>query len=694
MFAFILKLKFFHGLVILCLSAVFSLHTAPAISEEILDSVIKPDDDIEGELRYLQEETYVITGSRIPQQIEKAAHSVFVVTDKEIQQMGARFLPDVIPIVPGWHVVTNHGRIEMFLVRGAGLSWGSDVLVMVNNHSIFHLHLLTIENAKRIEFVSGAGSASYGSGAMSGVINIITKEADDVDGWDVRVRSGSYDTRQTNILFGKVIKDLEVTANFNYFETNGYDGKVEADEQTALDTMFGTDASLYPGNIKGDADKYENQLTLAYKGLKLQGRYYNYEYELPLSGYRNLLDEESEHEWETFGLTFVYDVDLWEGFNLLTTLYRANIDYRLLLQMYPEDSFIGTPTGPTILSESLFQKWTGNITVTGFETQATYDITDANTFVVGFTYSYFKTDENFEGNYTPTGNPTVVIPLSSFQDWPDEYNWDSPYKSDFKAVFLEDVWDIQRNLRINLGIRYDEYSDFGDKVSPRAGLNWQFVENYFLKLNYGRAFRAPSFVELHHPTIGNDDLDPETEDTYELGVGARFLPAFTGQVTYFYRETKDSIITPVDGVSYNTDKDINRGVEIQIKYDFGRGSYLSMNYTHIDPDFESYVQPERMGTVVANIRLNQYLNINTHCLYRGDWHRREDDPRDDMDDYVVVNTKLTVRQFLPGFDGLEFGLSVFNVFDEDYSEQSVNVGLPGDFPMPGRNYMFELRYVY
>ena len=66
-----------------------------------------------------------------------------------------------------------------------------------------------------------------------------------------------------------------------------------------------------------------------------------------------------------------------------------------------------------------------------------------------------------------------------------------------------------------------------------------------------------------------------------------------------------------------------------------------------------------------------------------------------MKDYVVVNTKLTARKFLKGFDGLEFGFSVFNLFDEDYSEPSAqDGGLPDDFPMPGRNYMFELRYQY
>jgi iron complex outermembrane receptor protein len=269
-----------------------------------------------------------------------------------------------------------------------------------------------------------------------------------------------------------------------------------------------------------------------------------------------------------------------------------------------------------------------------------------------------------------------------------------PFERTVKAVFIEDVWDAAESLRINLGLRYDHFSDFGEEFSPRAGLNWEFVDNYFLKLNYGRAFRAPIYNELYSPTTGNSDIEPETTDSYELGLAARFWPAVNWQVTYFYRERND-FITLVDGVQQNVGKVINRGVEAQLKYDFSRGSYLSLNYTHIDPEECPYYQPERMGAVVANWRLNKYLNWNAHCLYRGGWRRQEEDPRDDLDDYTIVNTKLTVRQFLPGFDGLELGLSVFNLFDEEYYEPSTyNQGLPGDFPLPGRNFLVELRYTY
>ena len=119
---FILKQNTFRIVIGTLASTVFFLPLPSVLAAEAPEVPIKSDADIEDELKYLQEETYVITGTRIPQQIEKTSHSVFVVTDKEIQQMGARFLTDVIPIVPGWHIYTAHGFFDMMLSRGAGIS--------------------------------------------------------------------------------------------------------------------------------------------------------------------------------------------------------------------------------------------------------------------------------------------------------------------------------------------------------------------------------------------------------------------------------------------------------------------------------------------------------------------------------------------------------------------------------------------
>ena len=110
---------------ILCLPILFLLHPWNVFSEETIDDALKPDEALEEELKYLSEETYVITPSKIPQRIEKAPGTIHVVTDRQIRQMGARYLMDVVRTVPGWYVWdTWYGEgYPLFFVRGDS-GWG------------------------------------------------------------------------------------------------------------------------------------------------------------------------------------------------------------------------------------------------------------------------------------------------------------------------------------------------------------------------------------------------------------------------------------------------------------------------------------------------------------------------------------------------------------------------------------------
>ena len=138
-----------------------------------------------------------------------------------------------------------------------------------------------------------------------------------------------------------------------------------------------------------------------------------------------------------------YEFSVWEGFDLKSKVYREHKKWEGFYQIFPKDSLIVTPLGPTILAEPLFYRWTGNGKKTGFETQAIYDINDANTLVVGCMYEKEKTPEiNYDGNYTPTDNPSVVIPLSSFQDWPDEFNWDDRLLKEISRQFFSKMFGM------------------------------------------------------------------------------------------------------------------------------------------------------------------------------------------------------------------------------------------------------------
>ena len=128
-----------------------------------------------------------------------------------------------------------------------------------------------------------------------------------------------------------------------------------------------------------------------------------------------------------------------------------------------------------------------------------------------------------------------------------------------------------------------------------------------------------------------------------------------------------------------------------------------MNYSYIDVELwdanhqlvAPWYEPERLGTLMANVRLNRYLNLNTYLLYRGGWTRAQlNDPRDDPGDYITANVGLIAKNFLKELKGLEVRGMVYNLMNKDYTSSQGPGQLPDDMPMPGINFFLELRYTF
>jgi iron complex outermembrane receptor protein len=205
-----------------------------------------------------------------------------------------------------------------------------------------------------------------------------------------------------------------------------------------------------------------------------------------------------------------------------------------------------------------------------------------NTFVAGITYEEMKQyDVRSQRNFLDLPFPCAYcgIPLPRVVDLSDIQNYNRPAKRNFKAFFIENIWDITDDIRLTTGVRYDDYSDFGDEVSPRAGLTWEFTDGYDLKLLYGHAFRAPNFSELYYGSgVGNPDLDPEEVDTYQVSLGAQLASTLNSRVTWFQNRIKDSIFPDITiGSTQFANQGTIRteGLEAEMKYDLGRGSYLA-----------------------------------------------------------------------------------------------------------------------
>jgi len=568
-----------------------------------------------------------------------------------------------------------------------------------------------VENIKKIEIIRGPGSAMYGENAFTAVINIITKDAKDIDGVKVSSGYGSFDTYEENVVFGKTYGKVDISGMLHYRPTSGFDGIVESDRQTILDnnlSSFGYPAvSQAPGIVHDGRQEYDMNLKVAYKEFYFEGLYINKNVSPFIGGPQYALTDESQigdnYVFGEVGYKKKYD----EKFTIKPRLYYDQFDLDNYIESLPEgttipldadgdenNDFYTYPNG-LIGNGKVTQK------VVGTEIPFDYELFDGNIITLGLEYRLInQTNIHFSSNF----NPKTLAPLDSIQDFSDTYPFLKETTRRTWSIYLQDTWDITDTVTLTLGARHDQYSDFGGATSPRSGLTWAFMKDASLKLLYGEAFRAPNFVEMfttNQPAIqGNDDLDTETIRTYEVGIRYRFNKYITSGINYFNNDIKDLIVRRTLESNLNTSRYENfgdahiQGVEMEAKVDMAKGNYVFMNYTFQDPkdddgDDLPFVARHK-GNLGVNVNYWKYINSNLSTFISGKRFREEDDTRGDLPAYALLNLSVIGKEF---FKTMEIQGTVYNLLDKDYSDPGP-ISIPEDLPRPGRTFFVGLSYQF
>ena len=270
---------------------------------------------------------------------------------------------------------------------------------------------------------------------------------------------------------------------------------------------------------------------------------------------------------------------------------------------------------------------------------------------------------------------------------------------------LQDEWQIGANLDLVSGVRYDNYSDFGDTINPRIALVWRASDTLTTKLLYGSAFRAPSFGELglqNTPgVVGNKNLAPETIDSYELGLNFRPRLYFQTSFNLFTYQAKDLIeLRPSAGSNqtsnardqegYGFEWGINWKLNKQLRFN----ANLAWQQSHSsDTNDATADAPGRQFMLNSYWKLAPQWLVSSQVNWVGDRVRAAGDIRDNIADYTLVNLVLK-RQRL--YKNLDITFGVRNAFDSDAREPSSTSGsfmpVADDFPLPGRSFWTEVRY--
>ncbi|WP_255572059.1 TonB-dependent receptor domain-containing protein [Celeribacter sp. PS-C1] len=625
------------------------------------------------------DEIVVSTASGLETTVQDAPASITVIDQDTIAQEGARDLNDLLRRVPGLNLTRGNNGISSVSFRGIS---SNRTLTLVDGKRIStgksfarhyqgDLNAVPLDAIERIEVVRGPMSTLYGSDAMGGVVNIITKEPSGVWGGSITTDFGfgesatTADSRQiSGYVSGALSETVDVELWSKLSERDAPEGFVWTDDTGAEQTTYGSDGS--------NAREFGARFTWRPNGAVEWG------FE-STTGQEKYLASEGAHDTnkidrEGYAITNEWMV----GAGTLSSYLRY------------EDSSNASWVDPA---------WGDPITyqTTTFETRYA-----AETFLAGkaFGYTLGGTIAKDKLSDPATNRDGAVIEGDVVTG----------------ALYAEGRYDVTDALTLTGGLRYDHHEEYGEHITPRLYANYDFGGGLMLKAGYAQAFVAPDLRSLNPnykmssrgngckpytgPCIiyGNPDLEPETSDNYEIGLNYQG-GVVNWELTAFYNDISDMIgarktgeVDPDTGYDVfertNIESGKTAGIEGGFAWDVTEDVIWSSSFTYLaksefkyeelDHAFPMATTPKWNVTTGASWQANDRLTLSGDITYVGKQigYVTEDELSADearavpagqnKDPYFLVDVALGYELT----DATTLNLGIDNLFDQQPADET------------------------
>jgi len=562
----------------------------------------------------------VVTATRTGTPLSQIASSVTVITTEEIEAKQQPLIVDLLRSVPGVYVSRTGGPGGATSIHLRGTD-NQHCLVMIDGIELAdpssigaatNLGDLTTTNIEHIEIVRGAQSVLYGSDAIGGVINIITRKGGDMPVGYISIEGGSYHTWTEKGGFSVASETGHLSFAAANKTSDGFSVANEDNGNTEDDGYKNTSFSINGG--ARPSDLFEINLT---------ANYIDAEYDI--DGYAWDIGPVDAEE-TTFTNTFNSHIEgtfHWLKERLQTT-FGASLT--TIDRDYPDSSWTKAFDGKK----------------TKYEIKNHFALNSQQSFVLGAETETETADTDSGVSESTTTN----------------------------AIYLQDQFSFD-SFDATVGIRYDRHDDFGSKTTWRVASGYTMKETGTrLKASIGTGFKAPSLYQLFDSFSGNQNLSAETSLGYDIGVEqSLFNHSLILQAIWFRNDIDDYIQWISSGWTgkYQNAGDITtQGVETSLEIYPCDFIDLKLTYTYTDSKDEKGSRLLRRPLHKGNFDLNFYpldgKQINFNILYVGD----QNDRSETLDDYILVNLAAS-HQITPNLKGF---VRVNNLFDENYEEVS------------------------
>jgi outer membrane receptor for ferrienterochelin and colicin len=591
---------------------------------------------------------------------------ISVVTSQEIQNAGARDITDVLRLVPGFDI----GQ-DLQFVMGIGLrgNWANEgkVLLMMDGQPFNELLYQTVaignrfpvDAIERIEIIRGPGSAVYGGSAEYGVINIITKAAESLNGVAVYGTGGFHADATGRTNAGLMI--AKRNSNFGW-DFSAFKGKgIVSDNSHYQDLYQDSDAQNLAKTTY--SDPMNLNLGLKYKSLAVRTMYDKFETGDPFSFV----------SYKSFFADIKYGIKVSDKFRITPQFkYYDQTPWTYGTKGFSEPDF-----------EVHAKRMIGQL-------EGMYDISRKVNVTAGGMYFQDKSDY-----------ATVL----------ETFSGDPNLKLSNYALFAQALMK-HRLANATIGFRYEKNNRYGAAFVPRLALTKK-IENFHFKVLFSQAFRAPSLQNINIALGGK--IKPEKSNVFEVELGYQFTPEMLLAVNAFNIATRNVMVYGSEGTGNdfqewyeNSAKSGTNGIEVV--YSIRKKSWyanLTYSYSHaISGNTVSvYEVPQTTkhfaGFPASKITLNTAVNLtsrltfNPSFIYGGKRYAyttvddNGESVSEKLDAYLLTNAFFNYRDVVKG---LTIGAGVYDLFNERPPiAQAYNGGYA---PIPGRSreYVVKLSY--
>lgn len=627
-----------------CLSALLLATATPAAiaNDNTLDATLIPLEELL-QIKY-------IPASHIANQVSNAASAVSVVTAQDIKDYGYKTLEEILVSMRGLHFTRDY---SYSFLGGRGLSspgeYAGRILLFLDgylmNDSFYgqayfaNDGLLDVSLIERVEFIPGGGSAGYGNGALLGAINIITKNAQDLQGAHLAYGYGSFSSQEKRFTLGETFDNganILLSGSVLYANQDNYHyDTIEQDGSKEKTTRL---------FLKTDYDGISFTAAWARRGLYT-----------PSYTTHGMIGAPGFISDETAFMRLKHDTDLSQTLKLSSSLWYGHYQYRVIDEMDP--AFY-------IWHDKTTARWRGA------------DIKLVGTWFENHTLSF---GAEYRHDYR-------WVRKDFYRDaWWNESSTETFTPRKTYSGYIYDDFELTPFLKLNYGFRYEKSNIPMHAFSPHASLSWNVFKESILKLSAGKTQRQTNGSDLIYKT-------PEQVKTLEL-----VLEQGLGEDAKLLGSLYQYTISHIYG--YNMSDIQSKGFELEFEKQWENSMRLRMSYAlQESKDASSSTTRPNSPTHLAKLNLSLplvknrlRLGLETHYTSK----RRLVDTSEQTyaPAYWLTNLTLTAHRFVPN---LTTRLKVNNVFDKRY-ENILSYPYFDNLPTlrdQGRTFWLEMEYTF